>query len=330
MIWFELSSVRTSCLAVIFFLSVLGQGAAGACPVAQSQKMDVAQFHALMSNYLGPFQAAAKEWRPSPGSFNGPFVISLEKDTHRFEGTKFRLSKLGLDAVRFPAYNPVAQKTKDVYPSVYNFLLLDDFDASHKETGMGCTLSHLLIYYYISHYRTDNAYTMIFEDDISYYEDELNSSVFLGKIEKAISYNKDIIYMGKCYEFCEHITPIEDDLFTAVRPLCLHAYLIKNTFAKQIIDYILRIPHRAMEPVDWLPAKVTDTVECKSCKYINKKSHFIGYHPSLFEQDTGYESNLRKSSERGSIYECVKYWPWQYWGHFPSHVFIDKRDETSH
>src|SRR5690348_6161277 len=52
---------------------------------------DANQFTELMTKYVEPFRSQLIG--TSPLKFNGPFVISLDKDTRRFEGTKLRLSK---------------------------------------------------------------------------------------------------------------------------------------------------------------------------------------------------------------------------------------------
>jgi hypothetical protein len=51
-------------------------------------------------------------------------------------------------------------------------------------------------------------------------------------------YSKNLIYLGKCYENCYKIRQIENDLYYGHRPQCLHAYLIKNTFAKEVVSFI--------------------------------------------------------------------------------------------
>lgn len=200
---------------------------------------------------------------------NNPFVISLEKDTHKYQNATQILEKLNFEPMKFNAIN--GKELKTTRPDIFEkFKSLNDGE-------VGCFLSHFSIYYLASLHSNPDQYTMIFEDDIG---TDISAGSLNNKLKDVIRYNKDLVYLGKCGEFCLIIKQLHDDLYQGYKPYCMHAYMIKNSFAKKVVDAINQL-------------KIIDLpIDNIIFNYINK-DQILEYHPSLFFQDPKYSSNLR-------------------------------------
>ena len=64
-----------------------------------------------------------------------------------------------------------------------------------------------------------------------------------------------MVYLGKCFESCSNMAKIKDDLYYGYNPVCFHSYMIKNSFAKQVVDYI-NAQSVIDEPIDNLVVKL--------------------------------------------------------------------------
>lgn len=212
---------------------------------------------------------------------NNPFIISLEKDKGKYESSKKILNKLGLNPVKFSAI--YGKGLKDTHPTIYNkFKKLNDGE-------IGCFLSHFSIYYLAALHKNQNQYTMIFEDDIG---TDLNKITFQKKFNDILKYNANLVYLGKCAEFCNNIKKIENDIYEGYRPYCMHAYMIKNSYARKLVKNMLQLK-RFAHPIDVI---IFNWVE---------NNDIVEFHPSLFYQDASYQSNLRnKIKQMANEFEC--------------------------
>lgn len=211
---------------------------------------------------------------------SGSFIISLPKDMNKYNNAKNILNKLQLDPIKINAiygndlkHNELSTMFKDIsYPEI------------------GCFLSHVITLYIISQHQNKDGYTMIFEDDITIKDYNIHD-----KILKVMSYNPNLIYLGKCLEMCGDMKPIntnEHDIFYGYKPLCLHAYMVKNSFATTIIEYIMK-QQLYTEPIDRLILEAT------------KKNDIMVFHPSLFYQNLKYDSNLRgRFAQKFNVMDC--------------------------
>jgi GR25 family glycosyltransferase involved in LPS biosynthesis len=223
-----------------------------------------------------------EEYYNNNSNINYPFIISLDKDFVRYNNTVKLLESLNLKkTIKFPAI--YGKKIKQSEPSIDNKF-------SNLNSGeIGCFLSHMSVYFIAAQHKNPNQYTLIFEDDIDKKYD-FNSNILSNKLTKAISYNPNMIYLGKCYEICKKINLITDDLYVGHNPACFHAYLIKNSFAKILVAYILSFSEINL-PIDRVPVKITKNI--------------LIFHPSLFYQTIDYQSNLRsRVSQTYNICEC--------------------------
>ena len=222
-----------------------------------------------------------KSYYDNNNKVNDPFVISLKKDINKYTNTKHILNNLKLNPIKFDAVN--GKEIKETKPSIFNkFKRLNDGE-------IGCFLSHLSVYYLASLHKNKDQYTMIFEDDIG---TDLNASEFKNKVDNIVKYNKNLIYLGKCAEFCKKINKIEDDIYEGYKPYCMHAYLIKNSFASKVLNNIFSRNIISL-PIDVIIFAST------------QKQDIIEYHPSIFYQDPKYASNLRsKLRQMANEFEC--------------------------
>lgn len=198
-----------------------------------------------------------------------PFIISLDKDTDKYHNATQILENLHLQPMKFHAID--GKELKNTRPDICDkFTYLNDGE-------MGCFISHYLIYYLASQHSNPDQYTMIFEDDIG---TEIDSKSFNDKLKDSVNHNPDLIYLGKCAEFCIMIKQIHDDLYQGYKPLCMHAYMIKNSFAKRVVESINKL-------------EIIDTPIDKIIFKTINGTKILEYHPSLFYQDPKYPSNLR-------------------------------------
>jgi len=219
-------------------------------------------------------------------SYDSPFIISLKKDIDKYTNAKKILGGLDFEPIRMDAIYG-----KDLRGQ---YIEICDLFSNLSDPEIGCFVSHLIVIYIISKHKNKDGYSIIFEDDIMVKNNDYVK--IKNKILDVMKYNANMVYLGKCLESCVNITPIDDnsDIFYGYRPLCLHAYMIKNSFAKQIIDYI-KLQNNYILPIDRLILKVA-------------KDHkdIIVFHPSLFYQNINYDSNLRgKFLQQFNDYECV-------------------------
>lgn len=221
----------------------------------------------MITSIINPYDY--QEYYNNNDLINEPFIISLDKDIEKYQNSKQILEKLNFQPMKFHAVNGKELKTSR--PDIFKkFKSLSDGE-------IGCFISHFLIYYLASQHSNPEQYTLIFEDDIG---TNVDTNSLNNKLKNAITYNKSLIYLGKCGEFCFMTTQLHDDLYQGYKPYCMHAYMIKNSFAQKVVDAInnLNIIDR---PIDHIIFNYVD------------KDEVLEFHPSLFYQDPKYQSNLR-------------------------------------
>jgi len=221
----------------------------------------------MITSIINPYNY--QEYYNNNELINDPFIITLEKDIEKYDNASHILEKLQLHPMKFNAING-----KDLKSSRSD--IFDKFKGLN-DGEIGCFISHFLIYYLASQHSNPEQYTMIFEDDIG---SNIDATLLNNKLKDVIRYNKDLIYLGKCAEFCFMIKPIYDDLYQGYQPLCMHAYMIKNSFAKKVVDDINKLKIIDI-PIDQIISKSVSG------------NSILEYHPSLFYQDPKYPSNLR-------------------------------------
>ena len=239
----------------------------------------------MIPNIINPYKYFNKsdlsKYYDNNDIINYPMIISLEKDTKKYNNAEKQLKILGFEPIKLNAIYGKDIKAKKP-------LLFDRFK-DLNEGEIGCLLSHLTAFYIASQHRNQDQYTIIFEDDIKI---KIPIEIFKEKISKVISYDKDFIYLGKCCEYCNNILPIDDELYTIYRPLCMHAYMVKNSFAGNIIDYINSY-NIINAPIDKLILALSDN------------DNMMEFHPSIVFQDLSYISNLRTKKEQlYTTHEC--------------------------
>lgn len=217
---------------------------------------------------------------------NYPFIISLKRDVGKYENAVRVLGDIGMSKViKFPAIYGKDLKISD--PDIYGKF-------SGLNSGeVGCFLSHVSVYYIASLHKYSNQYTLIFEDDI---EKNYNFGFgeFRRKVEDVVRYNADMIYLGKCCEKCSGMIKLKEDIYYGVKPKCLHAYMIRNSFARKVVDYIGSL-ERINLPIDMIFGNML------------LQNKIIIFHPSLFRQKYEYVSNLRgKMYQKLNNYECYE------------------------
>jgi GR25 family glycosyltransferase involved in LPS biosynthesis len=230
------------------------------------------------------------KYHKNNNKINNPFIISLPKDTAKYNHANLLLKSLGMNAIKL---NAISGKTiKNNHPNIYRtFSNLSDGE-------IGCFLSHIAIYYLASKHPNQDQYTLIFEDDVDSLADKFKISYYVGK---ALQYSPNIVYLGKCLERCDHITQLSENLYYGSTPLCLHAYMIKNSFARKIIHH-LNIHVAINSPIDIFIQQFEEKP--------------LIFHPSLFYQNVAFKSNLRdKKDQYVNLLECreAMYYPFYYY-----------------
>ena len=153
-----------------------------------------------------------------------------------------------------------------------------------RDSEMGCLLSHMGCLYLASLRKNPAEYTMICEDDIT---GNVTSELFakiLNSIKKSNEKDTiDFVYLGKCGASCTQLVKVSDTIFNSSGHSCAHGYLIKNSFAK----YILENFGRYNCAIDGIYINFIERGEGRA----------VVLHPSLFFQDVlGHNSDLRSDA----------------------------------
>lgn len=206
------------------------------------------------------------------------FVINMDRDTQRLEQFDMMMKRCNLGYTRFPAINPnqltaEQQTLKEQYVSKHHGL---------RNVGeIGCTLSHLSLWKMMLDRHYDHI--LIFEDDAR----TVNPSPhildavyeFYDYLEKEKKEEPDVLYLGKCCDYCLQMERVHNDVFLSQRPYCNHAYIMTRKGAEKLLN---------MGQFE----KIQDVEIARAIK--RKEITVMVFHPSIFFQDViGNKSSLR-------------------------------------
>jgi glycosyl transferase family 25 len=197
------------------------------------------------------------------------YIINLPKDKERLEKSKIQLKKYNI--------NPIVIDGVDMKQpvSVENQKYLNEYITPFLPKGLvGCALAHINVWEKII--ENNDTYSLIFEDDIEF---ENNFLERFNNIE--IPKDTDILYIG-CQGICNPKTKydidkilmksitykkkqkkINKDVIIPEAPLALHAYIVKNSFIKYLINCLKK-------------DKIQAHIDFQMLKYIvNKNSYAL-------------------------------------------------------
>ena len=217
---------------------------------------------------------------------NNVFVINMANRHDRLETCNNTLKKIELNFERFVAINgkQLIENTEIGKELHKKFFILTPGE-------LGCLLSHLCLLALMASHPKKNNYTLVFEDDIVTSTQGRLNKLFDEINELDYKEGIDIVYLGKCMESCTKLVNIKDHIFRAVGPMCAHALMIKNSYARKILEDLDNCSYSAID-----------------CNYFNRAidsiygdyilkgiSNGLVIHPAIFYQDvlTG-GSDLRK------------------------------------
>lgn len=228
----------------------------------------------LVRDQLCLTEGQISKYNSRGGQFDNAFVINMATRTDRLKSATHTLDKVGVKFERFLAISgaKLNQKT-DYYKKKFPLL---------RDGELGCLLSHLSIAALAASHSNQDAFTLVFEDDVvtssgqDSWKNTLNELSELNKHESI-----DIIYFGKCLESCGGMTHIKDNIYRAVAPSCTHALGIKNSYARKLLLDIDNCSNTAID-----------------CEFFNRGidsiygdmivygwSNGIVLHPAMFYQD---------------------------------------------
>jgi len=164
------------------------------------------------------------------------FVISLVNATERKEHINKMMENINFNyftAVDGKNLNNTQIKLKEKFINPVNTL---------KPGEIGCSLSHISLWYYLNDNFNNQKYYIILEDDIV---PQYPIQDIIGLIKETVTLTYDIIYLGSCFEKPggEKVKEIEfnNNNFTInkpVFPLCSHAYVLTNQGLSKIIKHL--------------------------------------------------------------------------------------------
>lgn len=159
--------------------------------------------------------------------FGTAFVINMASRTERMASATETLKKVGLAPTRFGAV---------VGKEITNPFYLESFSIL-RPGELGCLLSHMSIAALAADHPDQEAFTLIFEDDVVTSSGKDALRMAFQRVENIDrEENIQMIYLGKCLERCGQMVQVEDNIYRAVAPSCLHGYAIKNSFARRVLQ----------------------------------------------------------------------------------------------
>ena len=225
------------------------------------------------------------------GKFANAIVINMASRTERLELATYTLNKVMLPFERFIAINGKQLNEKDT-SWTERFPLL-------RPGELGCLLSHLGIAALAANHPDQNAFTIIFEDDIVTSTGDISG--LLTEIEELdVSETFDLIYFGKCFERCGQMVNIQNNIYRAVAPSCCHAYAIRNSFAKKILSDMDNCDNSAINCEYFnrgIDSIYGDTI-------INGLSNAIVIHPAVFYQNVLTGGSDLRTEYMANYQEC--------------------------
>jgi len=173
---------------------------------------------------------ARQRYLSDTSSFFNPnvFVISRAKESLRLQRSVDLLKSLGLKPIHFIGVEGADE------PVVAGY---EGLSAAER----GCTTSHMSLVQVAAMHPNPNQFTSIYEDDIVSPLKGAALTEHLHNLERHVKeattkgHHVRMIFQGKCLEECLCMEQIDDGLFRAVSPFCNHAYMLRNSAAREII-----------------------------------------------------------------------------------------------
>lgn len=228
------------------------------------------------------------------GRFNNAFVINMPARTARLEKAKETLRAVGIDFTRFSAIVGAELADSD-FAKQFDIL---------RPGELGCLLSHLSIAALAADHPDQDAFTLVFEDDIvtSSGRDAMKST-----LHKLMDIDDkqpiDLIYFGKCLERCGQMVQIKDNIFRAVLPMCCHSYAVKNSFARRMLEDLDKC-HRHETSI--LNSEFfNQNIDSIYGKYISHGlADGVVLHPAIFYQDVLFGGSDLRIENMINYQEC--------------------------
>lgn len=227
-----------------------------------------------------------KKFNSNNRRYGNVFIVNMANREDRLVSCKKTLDKLEMNFERFIAINGkhVSENTE------IGKVLHQEFDIL-RPGELGCLLSHFCILALCAKHQRQDSYTIVFEDDIVSSNTGSLEWLFDEIDDLDDKEGIDMIYLGKCLERCSKLVQIKDTIYRAAAPSCTHAYMIKNSFAKRILDDFDQKQQSALD------AKFFNRgIDSIYRDYIvNGLSNSLVIHPAIFFQDVlNGGSDLRK------------------------------------
>jgi GR25 family glycosyltransferase involved in LPS biosynthesis len=234
-------------------------------------------------------------FKSNDNKFGTAFVINMETKPERLVEACRTLQKVGKTFTRFKAISgaKILQQGKQ-----------DDIDVGQffsilRPGEAGCVLSHLSLINLAAQHPNQNNFTIIFEDDVvtsaTSVEDTLARVAAIDDREGV-----DLVYLGKCLECCSKMTRIEDNIWRGVAPSCCHAYAIKNSFARKVMNDIEECDYGAPN-CEYFNRGIDSILGDYT---INAEANTLVIHPAIFMQDVLTTSSDLRASFLHNYLEC--------------------------
>lgn len=217
-----------------------------------------------------------KKFYSNKGRYENVFIVNMANREDRLISCKQTLNRLQINFERFVAINGKAL----IENTEIGKILHQEFNIL-RPGELGCLLSHFCILALCASHDRKDAYTIVFEDDITSSNTGNLNWLFHEIDELDEKEGIDMIYLGKCLERCSKLIQIKDTIYRAAAPSCTHAYMIKNSFARQILDDFDQKQHSALN--DKYFNRGIDSIY--GDYIVNGLSNSLVIHPAIFFQD---------------------------------------------
>lgn len=108
---------------------------------------------------------------------------------------------------------------------------------------IACHLSHIEVLK--TFLKSNDLNCFVFEDDLQSPVISLNDmNKYIDHIMQNIPDDYDIIYFGRCWDYCHLDKKITNNLVRCFKPRCRHAYAVSRNGANKIIKYGLPMKHK--------------------------------------------------------------------------------------
>lgn len=220
---------------------------------------------------------------------NETYVINMDKDIERLQGFDDMMKKSNWSYKRHAGINvrdnnDNVRKMKEKY-SERRYPI----DITLGE--LGCLISHVSLWEKVA-YDQDLNRILIFEDDARTYVDGDSIRKKIVEFYETTENDPDILFLGKCLDYCHAYQHVWDNIYDSKHPLCAHSYIMTKKGANKLLQ---RLPFN----------KAIDMVMVENIQ--NNNVTAMVFHPSIYYQDIFRNgSNLReKQSLINVTQECI-------------------------